>query len=58
MYADKDIYLVDDAFSALDAEVGEKIFKEIFLEELEGKTRVVVTHKISLLKSFERVLNL
>jgi len=46
VYADKDIYLIDDALSALDAFVGKKIFNEVFLGLLGDKTRIIVTHAL------------
>lgn len=46
MYADSDIYLIDDCLSALDAQVAKLIFYEIILGELEGKTIIFVTHAL------------
>jgi ABC-type multidrug transport system ATPase subunit len=42
--------LIDDALSALDAYVGKKIMDGVFCGELAGKTRVMVTHHLSLLE--------
>ena len=49
VYEDADIYLLDDPLSALDAEVGSKLFNECIKEALHGKTRVLVTHQLSVL---------
>lgn len=49
VYADSDIYLVDDALSALDAFVGKKIFDNVFAGKLKNKTVVIVTHAIQYL---------
>lgn len=56
VYADADIYLIDDALSALDAHVGKKIMQNVFLHELSGKTRILVTHFISLLDKVDKVM--
>jgi hypothetical protein len=49
VYADSDIYLIDDALSALDAFVGKKIFDNVFATRLKSKTVVIVTHAIQYL---------
>ena len=56
MYANKDIYLVDDCLSALDAEVGRKIFYEVFKKALNGKTVIMVTHASIFLPDTDEVL--
>lgn len=56
VYSDADIYLIDDALSALDPQVGNSILENVFKSELSGKTRVIVTHKLNLLKNFDRVI--
>lgn len=56
IYADKDIYLFDDPISALDADVGKKVFFECFLKHLKYKTRILATHNIQFLKYFDRIL--
>ena len=56
VYSDSDIYLIDDALSALDAHVGKKIMNNVFKERLEGKTRVMVTHFLHLLNDVDKVV--
>lgn len=56
VYSDSDIYLIDDALSALDTEVGTKIMKNVFEKKLKDKTRVLVTHKLDLLESVDRII--
>ena len=56
VYEDADIYLLDDPLSALDAEVGSKLFNECIKEALHGKTRVLVTHQLSVLPYVDRVV--
>ena len=50
LYSDSDIVLIDDALSALDAYVGKKVMDQVFCGEMAGKTRVMVTHHLSLLE--------
>ena len=40
---------MDDPISALDANVKKKIFKNVFVGELQSKTRVLVTHAVDFL---------
>ena len=56
VYADPDIYLFDDPISALDANIGKKIMKELIMKYLDGKTRVVVTHALQYLKYMDRII--
>ena len=49
MYANKDLLLLDDPISALDANVKKKIFKHVIMGELKSKTRILVTHAIDFL---------
>ena len=44
LYSDADIYLIDDALSALDAQVSKQIFEGVLKERLAEKTIVLVTH--------------
>jgi len=46
LYADRDILLLDDPLSALDAHVGKFIFEETFQKFLKDKTRILVTHAL------------
>lgn len=56
LYAQKDIYLFDDALSALDAEVGKKIFVNAIKGTLSSKTVVLVTHQTSVLPQVDEIL--
>lgn len=58
VYANKSIYLFDDPLSALDSNVGAKVFDEIISNDgmLRDKTRLFVTHRISLLKRVDHVI--
>ena len=50
VYADKDIFLMDDPLSALDANVKNLIFKQVIMDKLAKKTRVLVTHAVEYLQ--------
>lgn len=56
MYANRDIVLMDDPLSALDAHVKKKVFDRVFCKELEGKTRILVTHALDCLPKVDRVI--
>ena len=48
-YSRAGILILDDVFSALDAHVGKEIYDNALLGELaEGRTRILVTHHVSL----------
>ncbi|KAJ3116710.1 Multidrug resistance-associated protein 1 [Phlyctochytrium bullatum] len=49
VYADADAYLLDDPVAALDAEVGNFVLRECVAGALNGKTRVLVTHRLEAL---------
>jgi len=50
VYAMKDIYLLDDPISALDASVRKKIIENLIMSKLSGKTRILVTHAIDFVR--------
>jgi ABC-type multidrug transport system fused ATPase/permease subunit len=56
VYRDADIYLMDDPLSAVDAHVGEHLFKECVKRELRGKTRILVTHHVHLLDQCDHII--
>lgn len=41
---------LDDVFAALDAIVGKQVFEKVVLNLLQGKTRIIVTHKEDIIK--------
>ncbi len=60
VYRKADIYLFDDPLSAVDANVGRRLFTECigpngFLAQ-NGSTRVLVTHQVHFLKDADRVI--
>ncbi|KAL3517448.1 hypothetical protein ACH5RR_020037 [Cinchona calisaya] len=56
VYQDCDIYLLDDIFSAVDAQTGSKIFKECVRGALRGKTVLLVTHQVDFLHNVDLIL--
>lgn len=58
IYMDKDIYLLDDPLSAVDAHVGKAMFENAILKLLRkvGKTVVFVTHRLEYLPHCDQVV--
>ncbi|XP_042073259.1 ATP-binding cassette sub-family C member 12 isoform X2 [Haplochromis burtoni] len=46
VYSNRDIFLLDDPLSAVDAYVGKHIFEECIKKELRGKSIILVTHEL------------
>ncbi|XP_012525065.2 probable multidrug resistance-associated protein lethal(2)03659 isoform X2 [Monomorium pharaonis] len=56
VYAETDIYLMDDPLSAVDAHVGKHMFEECIDKYLRGKTRILVTHQLQYLRNVSRII--
>ncbi|EOD26066.1 hypothetical protein EMIHUDRAFT_418765 [Emiliania huxleyi CCMP1516] len=58
VYANADIYLLDDPLSAVDAHVGKHLFQRVLGPHglLAGKTRLLVTHQTQYLPAADEVL--
>ncbi|XP_057372866.1 ATP-binding cassette sub-family C member 5-like [Daphnia carinata] len=56
LYADRDIYLLDDPLSAVDGHVGQHIFEKYIRGALKGKTIVFVTHQLQYLSQCDEVV--
>merc|ERR1711892_311954 len=56
LYADLDIYLLDDPLSAVDAKVGQHIFNKYIQIMLKNKTVLMVTHGMQFLKQCDWVV--
>ncbi|XP_042489373.1 ABC transporter C family member 3-like isoform X2 [Macadamia integrifolia] len=56
LYHDADIYLLDDPFSAVDAQTGTHLFKECLLGILDSKTVIYVTHQVEFLHTADLIL--
>ncbi|KAM4076212.1 hypothetical protein ACJW30_12G045600 [Castanea mollissima] len=58
LYQDSDIYLLDDPFSALDAQTATSIFNEYVMEALSTKSVLLVTHQVDFLPAFNSILSM
>lgn len=56
-YNDKQLYIFDEATNAIDNEIQHKIFKDL-RDNFNGKTVVVVSHDKTLLKYFNKVIQI
>jgi ATP-binding cassette, subfamily C (CFTR/MRP), member 1 len=56
VYANKDIVLMDDPLSALDAHVRKNIFDQVICDKLKNKTRILVTHAVDFLDRVDKIL--
>jgi len=56
VYADADLVLLDDPISALDAEVGKKVFKEVIRGMCKDKTTILATHAVDFFKLADRIV--
>ena len=56
VYADGDIYLLDDPLSAVDLKVGKHIFERCIKELLGDKTRVLTSHQEQHMKEADEVI--
>ena len=57
-YSNSDIYVLDDPLSAVDSHVGKFIFDKVIGPHgfLKNKTRILITHKIPLLRDVDRII--
>ncbi|WEJ95669.1 hypothetical protein PSN45_003193 [Yamadazyma tenuis] len=56
VYANKDIFLLDDVLSAVDSKVGGSIMEDCFLGMLKTKTKVLATHQLSFLGYADKIV--
>ncbi|KAK3432694.1 hypothetical protein EUGRSUZ_D00217 [Eucalyptus grandis] len=56
VYSNSDVYIFDDPLSALDAHVGRQVFNSCIMEELRGKTRILVTNQLHFLPQVDRII--
>ncbi|XP_071481121.1 multidrug resistance-associated protein 1-like [Diadema antillarum] len=58
VYANNDLYLLDDPLSAVDAHVAKHIFEHVIGPQglLKNKTRILVTHGISFLPQVDQIV--
>uniref|UniRef100_A0A674DT44 ATP binding cassette subfamily C member 12 n=1 Tax=Salmo trutta TaxID=8032 RepID=A0A674DT44_SALTR len=58
VYSNKDIILLDDPLSAVDAHVGKHIFEECIKKTLKGKSIILVTHQLQVGSNWYILLSL
>ena len=56
LYSDANLYLMDDPLAAVDTKVVNHIYHNAISEELAKKTRILVTHHVSLLRNADKIL--
>ncbi|XP_074522437.1 ATP-binding cassette sub-family C member 12-like isoform X2 [Halichoeres trimaculatus] len=56
VYSNKDLYLLDDPLSAVDAHAGKHIFEESIRKQLKGKSVILVTHQLQFMELCDEVL--
>lgn len=56
VYADADLYLLDDPLSAVDTKVGRSIFEQCIKGVLKEKTILLVTHQLQFLSGADQVI--
>jgi len=58
VYADKDIYLLDDILATLDVKVARHVFQHVILGLLGNKTRILCTHQTQYLVHADLVIEM
>ncbi|KAK3285585.1 hypothetical protein CYMTET_6817 [Cymbomonas tetramitiformis] len=56
VYANADIYIMDDPLSAVDSHVSSALFEQVLQGELRSKTRVLVTNALQFLSHADQVV--
>ncbi|KAI9096017.1 hypothetical protein K1719_026164 [Acacia pycnantha] len=56
VYSNSDVYIFDDPLSALDSHVAQTVFKRCIKEELQGKTRILVTNQLHFLPQVDHII--
>ncbi|KAG4114411.1 hypothetical protein ERO13_D12G044900v2 [Gossypium hirsutum] len=56
VYSNSDVYIFDDPLSSLDAHVAQQVFSRCIKEELQGKTRILVTNQLHFLPHVDYIL--
>ncbi|CAK6983103.1 ATP-binding cassette sub-family C member 12-like [Scomber scombrus] len=56
VYSNRDVYLLDDPLSAVDAHEAKQLFEDCIRKELQGKSVVMVTHQLQYMKFCDEVL--
>ena len=58
IYKNADIYILDDPISSVDPINSEQIFKNVLLDYLKNKTRILVKHELKNIEFFSKIIYL
>ena len=58
LYAEPDVYLLDDPLSAVDPKVSAELMERTIAGHLKGRTRILVTHQLHVLHNADRIVYL
>ena len=58
IYKDANIYLFDDPISSVDPINSERIFKNVLLDYLKNKTRILIKHEMNNIELFSKIIYL
>ena len=56
LYSDADLYLLDDPLAAVDTKVVNNLYHNAITNQLADKTRILVTHHVSLLRNADVII--
>eukprot|EP01028_Stygiella_incarcerata_P007998 TRINITY_DN335_c0_g4_i1.p1 TRINITY_DN335_c0_g4~~TRINITY_DN335_c0_g4_i1.p1 ORF type:complete len:1380 (-),score=414.43 TRINITY_DN335_c0_g4_i1:928-5067(-) len=56
VYANEEVFLLDDPLSAVDAHVGRHLFEECLIKALANKTRILVTHQLQFVPRCDHIV--
>ena len=56
LYQDKEVYLMDDPISALDAHTRSQIIKNVYLGQLKDRTRILVTNSVDFIDLADHIV--
>jgi ATP-binding cassette subfamily B multidrug efflux pump len=55
-FYDRSILLLDDCLSAVDVDTEKNLIADLFFSKWKGRTRILVTHRLSVLQKVDRIL--
>ena len=58
IYKNADIYVLDDPISSVDPINSEKIFKNVLMDYLKNKTRILIKHEMKNIELFDKIIYL
>ena len=58
IYKNADIYILDDPISSVDPINSEQIFKNVLIDYLKNKTRILIKHEMKNIEFFSKIIYL